>query len=365
MKKSVKTMIVLLLALVLAIFAAGCGSKESDNANETSDQNTPSSSESADKSVKIAMSPGSPRAALTILADKLGYYKEEGVDVELVNLPTPGDIISAMELGKIDQSAFAITPYLATIANGSDFTIYGGTASEGEALVAKKENVEFYKDLANLKGKKIGTVRSSTGEILNRPHIRDAGVDIDKEIELIEFTSYPAVVEAIAKGTVDVGYVIIDLQDSYEGRGLATVYDIGDIEPNYVCCRQTVSTSALQAKRDSFVKILIANVRAYKFYKENVDKTVDILTEYSGQSKEYIHKLAYVTNANFTVDPNKNGVIKYYNLLKEFNYIDSDVKIEDHIDTSLYEEALKEILQREPDDPIYQQLWTDYEKNNF
>jgi NitT/TauT family transport system substrate-binding protein len=341
------------LAAVL-LFTAGCSSNTAG-----------SQTASDDKSVKIAMVPGSPRAALTIIADRLGYYKEEGVDVKLVNLQTPGDIIGAMEAGKIDQSAFAITPYLASIAKGSNFTIYGGTASQGEALVAKKENVELYKNFANLKGKKIATVRTSTGEILNRPHIKAAGVDFDKDVELVEFTSYPAIVEAIAKGTVDAGYVIVDLQPSYEGRGLANVIDIGVLEPNYVCCRQTATTTALNAKRDSFVKILVANIRAYKFYKENVDKTVDILSEYSGQSRDYIHQLAYVTNANFTVDPNRNGVIKFYNLLKEFNYIKSDVKIEDHIDTSLYRDALKIILEREPNNPIYKQLWTDYEKNNL
>ncbi|MBC3795626.1 ABC transporter substrate-binding protein [Acetobacterium tundrae] len=353
-KRTVRTVAALALTAVIAISTVACSST---NAATKSDGNL--------KPVTIALAPSSPRPALTILADKLGYYKDEGVEVNLVYLDQVGDIISSMETGKVDQSALAITPYLTSIANGSDFTIYGGTAYEGESLLTKAENVDYYKDLSHLAGKKIATVRSSTGEILTRAHLKAAGVDIENGYELVEFTSYPAIVEAIASGNVDAGYVINELLDSAQSRGLGQVYNIGQLEPQYVCCRQTVKTSSLTENREAYVRVLKANLRAYKFWKENQDETVKILAEYTGQTEDYIRNIVYNINATFTVDPNKNSVVKYYNLLKEYKYINSDVKIEDHIDTTVYKDALTQTIEENPNDEIYKQLWTDYEKNDL
>jgi len=352
-KRTVKTVAALALTAVIAISTVACSS------------NTGKQADTDVKPVTIALAPSSPRPALTILADKLGYYKEEGVEVNLVYLDQVGDIIGSMETGKVDQSALAITPYLSSIAKGSDFTIYGGTAYEGESLLAKAENVDYYKDLSHLAGKKIATVRSSTGEILTRAHLKAAGVDIDNDYQLVEFTSYPAIVEAIVSGNVDAGFVINELAVSAGSRGLGQVYDIGKLEPQYVCCRQTVRTASLKDNREAYVRILKANLRAYKFWKENEDQTVKILAEYTGQTEDYIRNIAYNINATYTVDPNKNSVIKYYDLLKEYKYIDSDVKIEDHIDTTVYKDALTQIIDENPNEAIYKQLWTEYQTNDL
>ncbi len=66
MRKILKKSITLLLAATLALSATACGSKKSNN---NSDENN---------TIKFGILPGTIRTAVVLMADHLGYYKEEG-----------------------------------------------------------------------------------------------------------------------------------------------------------------------------------------------------------------------------------------------------------------------------------------------
>ena len=51
--------------------------------------------------------------------------------------------------------------------------------------------------------------------------------------------------------------------------------------------------------------------------------------------------------------------------MKEIDYLpENEVHIDDHIDPTIYREALDEVLKRYPDDPIYKEMDAFFKANN-
>ena len=87
--------------------------------------------------------------------------------------------------------------------------------------------------------------------------------------------------------------------------------------------------------------------------KETTSKT---LAKYSGQEESYVEAIMYGSddydNAMIvSLDPNKKEVSDFYDVMKENGDIDKDTEydINDYIDTSIYEDALKNLIKEGKD----------------
>lgn len=376
MKFKKKISLILSLTLLASLLSA-CGSAKSDTPSNAgvagSVESSPSQEETKniafdaeENTIYFAMKAGTIRNAINILADLLGYYKEEGVNVKFVN-GSGTEALTAITTGKagVDVLGTGIVPDLTFIANGSDLVIFEGTAAEGGAVIARKDEVETYKGLQNYAGITAAMVRGESGWVITRAKLIENGVDVDS-IHLLEVDSEANVAQAVAKGEADVGFLPTELAKSLNDIGTAVVYEVGELDPQYVCCRQVTSSQKLEEKRDAFIKFSIANLRAWEYYEDenNRDNIVKLLAEFSGQTEQYVSDLLFVNRTVLTLDPNEKGIISYYNSLDSIGYFDgSSADIEDHIDTSVYAEALQTVLERYPDDAFFQdklELYREY-----
>jgi NitT/TauT family transport system substrate-binding protein len=74
------------------------------------------------------------------------------------------------------------------------------------------------------------------------------------------------------------------------------------------------------------------------------------------------------TNGNriFNPDPNFKGVKAVYETLLAGGYVeDQGVSADDLVDTSVYKEALDDIVKRYPNEVVYQQLLANYKEKNL
>jgi sulfonate transport system substrate-binding protein len=109
----------------------------------------------ADKIV-IGMSAGINMVPALVAVDQ-GYFKEQGLDVELRPLARGGDAIKGMAAGSIQFSESAHVPFMAAVSRGVPLVAIG-VAARGfyGKLVASNANANL-KTLADFKGKRIGT----------------------------------------------------------------------------------------------------------------------------------------------------------------------------------------------------------------
>lgn len=352
----------ILSLLVLSTILSGCGEKKT--ANSTGETQATSSTQNEKKDLK-KINIGylaSPGHVLYFVAKEKGYFQEEGLDAELFLFTNSGEGLNAITAGKVDVGSFGTAAPLTFISKGTDLTIFGGQQTEGHGIVALPEKAKELTDLNSFKGKTIATVRLATGDVVFRGALKDAGIDWKKDLTINELDSPAAVLEAVKKGSVDAGIVWTPFIKLGEKQGLQIVKYSGDLVSMHTCCRQVALTSKIKENPEIYEKFEEALIKAYKFYQENQDETIDIMSKYVKVDKDILKAETYSGHIHSIPDPDKAGVEKFWDLMNKSGYVTSDLNIDNYIDTSIYKDALNEVLKQYPNDPVYTKLKSDFKE---
>ena len=386
-----KAGVFLLTAALAAGIAGGCG-KESSSSSSSS-----GSSESAKKvenvgTLNVSFPTGNIRVAVNILALKLGYFEEEGVKVNPVNLSGMNALTAINEGdGQLDILTVGFVPDLQALASGYDLKFIAGTAVEGGAVIAKKGNADKFKsdstkiDLEAVTGAQLGFVRNESAWVVARQYLLDNGVSADKIKEIedeksgsIKYYEEPInTAQAVQKGEIEVGFLPMEFALLYaDAYDLEIIVAAGDLQPDYVCCREVTSSKKLADSKATFVAYEKARIRAFEYYKKGEtdadvkSKVVNTIADYSGKEKDYVETYLYGGVTKYATDPNTNGIVKYveaaYNsgLLSSAAVDFSSYDIKQNIDSSAYKEALDSLLKDNPDNEVYKSLSEQYSKAN-
>jgi NitT/TauT family transport system substrate-binding protein len=125
------------------------------------------------------------RVAPIAVATKFGWFKQEGIEVELVNFPGSSDCVRNVATGEV----------LAAVATAEPVAILQQTGVKTQVFyTAYRRNIfgvavpvdSSIKKYADLKDKKIGvTSMASAGVVLARSGASDAGLDPDRDIRVV------------------------------------------------------------------------------------------------------------------------------------------------------------------------------------
>ncbi|WP_248477051.1 ABC transporter substrate-binding protein [Tepidibacter aestuarii] len=358
MKKGIVFFI--LIALLGNVILTGCSNSQDAVSNESTDSSQPL------KKINVGYL-ASPEHLLYFVAKEKGFFEEQGIDAELFQFTNSAEGLNAITSGKLDVGSFGVSAPLAFIAKDVDVSIIGGQNSGACAVVSKPERYEEMKDLKNYKGKKVATVRLSTADVIFRGALLDQGIDWKNgDVEIIEMESPAATMEAVKKGSVDAGLVWTPFVAMAEDQGVSIAMYITDLFENNVCCRQHVLKSKIEEDPELWENFLVALIKAFDFYQTNQEETVDIISKYVKVDKKYLWKETYADDATMITspDPLKKSTIKYWNIMKETGFIDSDKNIEDYINTDIYKKALDRVLKEDPNNENYKRLLSDFNKYN-
>jgi NitT/TauT family transport system substrate-binding protein len=127
----------------------------------------------------------SAAAAPFAIATEMGWFKQGGVNVELVPLPGSTDCVKLVATKELLLSLPSIEPLAIIRKQGvkakNYYTAYQGNVY-GLAVAADSP----IKSIADLKGKKIGvTSMASAGVIIARALVADSGMDPDRNVAII------------------------------------------------------------------------------------------------------------------------------------------------------------------------------------
>lgn len=309
-----------------------------------------------------------PAHGLYFVAKEKGYFKEEGVEVDLFQFGSAAEGLAALKAEKLDVGTFGTTAPLLFISKGSEFTFIGGMMIGGQAIIARPERLAELsgKNLKVYKGKKVGLVKLSTGDVIFKGALKKAGIDYKKDITFVELGTVASVVEAVKKGSVDAGLVYPPHYSLAEKNyGLKVTHYIEDFYPDYTCCRIVAHTKQVNASPDTYRKFLAALIRAYRFYKTNPDETVKIYAKALKIDEDIIRNETYFKKvADSNPDPLRKGILDFWQHILDAGYITQNYPIDKHINTNIYKQALDSVIRREPKDKTYQQMLAFYKKNN-
>ena len=311
------------------------------------------------------------KIAPAIVADKLGYFDEEGCDVEFQQIAL-NDAMTALTNNQLDMDLFGVVPACTYVSQGAKAYIFGGTILNGSEICALDSFDRELKTAADYKGLRIGVNRPETGQMVFKEWLQDEGLDINGgDVTFTYFDNDQGGFEAVKKGEFDL-YITNNAQGFVQrSNGIKVVATVKQYAGDYPCCRQNCSEQALHEKYLSLVDFETALLRGYKTYRQEPDTVIPLLVDYSGQEEAYVRAAMYGTDDYDNVmdpspDPNKNAVLKFYDTLKNIGEIDKATaySMDDYVVTSIYRTALDTLLEREPDEQLWKDLDQAYAKNN-
>ncbi|MDZ4172012.1 MAG: ABC transporter substrate-binding protein [Methanobacteriaceae archaeon] len=321
---------------------------------------------SADDTVRVGYLP-STGDGLYFIAKEQGYFEEEGLDVTLNEFQTGPDEINALLADKLDVEAGGVGEPLSFINNGKDLKIIGGAMAGDSASIANtKELAETLRnDPKAYEGKTVATVKMSTPDVTIKGALKEQGVDLSK-VNFVEFKTAADVVQAVKSGKAEAGLVWPPFQYTAEDQGLFISKFSDEYLPNHPCCRIVTTGAKIEENRDKWVKFERALIKAYNYYQNNHDGSVDAVGKYVKMEPSALKQALYDGHLSLSPDPNTKGTLKYWELLEVLGYdeIKDKAALEKSIDSTIYKDALDQLAKEDPNNANYQFLLKEYPKLN-
>lgn len=235
MKKKLVSLL-LVLSMIMTLFV-GCSGKSDSDANNSGSESEVL--EPIEMKIGIGYHLG---CALFFIADQAGYFEEYGLDVEMMPFNSSSDALAAMRKGELDCADFGASAVFSLAAQGAeDVRIFGGQMHEGSGIICLPENEERFNDFANYKGARIGLVPMSTGDVVYRYGLHEAGLTYGVEgkdpegadVTIVELDSAATVIEAVKKGEIDCGGIWIPQLANAASQGLSICKLSGEVIPNH------------------------------------------------------------------------------------------------------------------------------------
>ncbi|GFI35888.1 ABC transporter substrate-binding protein [Lachnospiraceae bacterium 50-23] len=342
-KRILAAMMILAVSFSLAACSGGGGAEEKDTEKKAE--------EGAPEQDVVKWNYGTSGNVLVTIANEKGYFEDEGISIEPVEANANADAMTLLSTGKVDVVSNAGTSNpLQQIASGIDISVFGGHMIEGCMPVVAKKGAEW-NGIESFVGKKVAVNPSYfafTGAVMD--------LGYENPLEVVEwevYSDYNDALAAVVRG--DVAYALMGTGQNLAVQEMAANGEIdivsyqSEIMENYSCCRMVAQTKWINENPNTVKAVLRALLRAQSYYEANKEEAVKLHAAAIEATEEYV--AAYMMDDEHyfvSADPLKDGVVRAWDILDKTGYLgeDNQVKIEDHINTALYEEALAEATEK-------------------
>jgi NitT/TauT family transport system substrate-binding protein len=210
------------------------------------------------------------------VAYKRGFFKDEGLDVELIRMNAnvsitalaTGDIDYTMIFGSVVRGAIRGLP-MKVVASFMD--------SSTHTLIARPE----YKSIKDLRGKTLGVSSfGATADVAARMMFQKSGIDPEKDIKIIALGSDRARFTALKEGIVDVA--VISPPADVEGKKMgfnvvARAYEMF----SFPFVGLGANNKKIKEHPDEVKRTIKALIKANRFITANRDGAIQTLAEWS------------------------------------------------------------------------------------
>lgn len=135
-------------------------------------------------SITLAMTTN-PDSTLIMVAERLGYFRDEGLEVRTLHYRSGKDALGAMLQGKAQLATSAETPIVLNILNGKDPVIIAGIFNSDRNMAVISRRDRSIKTLGDLQGKRIGVTLGTNGDYFLHAILAVEGIP-DSRINIID-----------------------------------------------------------------------------------------------------------------------------------------------------------------------------------
>jgi NitT/TauT family transport system substrate-binding protein len=229
-----------------------------------------------------------PGAGLFSIAVKERLYQKHGLEVEIIKTNTTAAV----------QAMLANKMQMATGAGAAAFVTATLEGAPPFVLIGSWVNVFPYKIMAQKGIKKIDDLKGKTGHVgapfgtipdtALRFALNRLKIDPEKDVKLVQHSNAdPAsILAAMEKGEVQFGILAPPFDLIAEKRGYEMLLALPGLGIPWQQNGELLPASYLKSNRDNVVRFMRATADASKFYFEQKEKTIEIMTEYLGRPRD-------------------------------------------------------------------------------
>lgn len=240
----------------------------------------------------------------TWVAQEEGLFKKNGLDVELVHIPSTSRAIQVMLAGELNYSYMDGRNSATAALKGADVVILAGVANRLVFSFMARPEIKSFSDL---KGKKIGITRlgSSTHSVTlwvaNKVGLRP------EDYQLLQLVDVPNILTAIMAGQIEAGALSPPTNFRARKAGLNELLDLTKEGPEYVSVAIGSTRSFIKANEEMTRRFMRGYSEGVLFLKANKAAGIRAIQKYArikdpeileatyGEARAYIETVPYVT----------------------------------------------------------------------
>jgi len=137
--------------------------------------------------------------------------------------------------------------------------------------------------------------------------------------------------------------------------------------PNHSCCRMIADGKWIEDEQnqEALYRMCRAFLRAEEYHQTHVDETVQLVVENLDLDQATVESFVPSPHMKYDTDPFKKSVIKMWDKFQDIGRVEADDQVLlDHINTDIYERALKSLMEDYPDSQFFKDKWVQFEENN-
>lgn len=216
--------------------------------------------------------------AQAIAAYEGGFYKQQGLDVELVEFKSGTDLIKAIVGGQLDTGVLGFTNAVAWASKGADLKVVSGAQHGYHAIVVRDDT--GIKTVADLKGHTLASQKegSTADTVLKGVVLKNAGL---KETDLTILGVSPQVaVQSLVGKRVDAAFLFEpQARIAQLIAPVKQIYEIGEVWP-FPCMVVITSGNTLKNRKDAVWKSLDAQRQAIDLLQKNPEAAAKLIAGY-------------------------------------------------------------------------------------
>jgi sulfonate transport system substrate-binding protein len=226
-------------------------------------------------------------SVIPIVAEKKGFYSEEGLTVKTLRFSSGPACAEALYSGSADVAGMGDTAAIIMVARNPKFVIVASHAN-GEhrhRIMVKKDST--IQDINDLKGKRLGVKKgtSTYGGLLAA--LKKANIP-PTDIDIIDLTP-PTMTEALMAGSIDAFAASEPTPSSAEEKGARELMTLGGLGNEYPILT-VANGDMLERNKMAVLKLLKAMKKAEVYAKNNPAEVVAMMSAETGLSPETTRK---------------------------------------------------------------------------
>jgi NitT/TauT family transport system substrate-binding protein len=306
----------------------------------------PAAATAEDLTVGLPTSPPNIVHMPVVIANALGLYKKEGINVKIIALDGGVKVFRAMLAGNLDVGMSPGAVSIVARAKGSPTRDILANSNKFEASMVVRDNV---KTMADLKGKRIGIQQpGGFADINSRAVLRAAKID-PKDVSFVTIATED--VPALVANQVDTAILHVEQEMFAKSKvsGLHAIARMWELQPKTLYTVATVTESTIKNKRAALEAFVRANIEATRLLYTDKAKVLPVMVKETGYPEKVVTEAydtlvkACIWDANSGLSPERVDFTA--NLMTKVGNIPAGKtpKYDDVVDTSFAKAALAKL----------------------